>query len=150
MSIIWYEHLLLLWFVFVFLFRDYVQSFIQALLSKAVFSQRFSFFTVCLVKYLCEVLPWLVSKRTFLNFGSSDYWKLHFRHSFWLQNPGSILPCTSFVCSGSNFSWSFRVSCRVLWDKSFITPFQIEFLLPLIGCRKVVGKMPDVLTEKYL
>ena len=26
---------------------------------------------------------------------------------------------------------------------SFITQFKIEFLLPLTGCRKVLGKMPE-------
>ena len=27
---------------------------------------------------------------------------------------------------------------------SFITQFKIEFLLPFTGCRKVLGKMPDI------
>ena len=26
---------------------------------------------------------------------------------------------------------------------SFITPLKIEFLVPVIGCRKVLGKMPE-------
>ena len=38
------------------------QAFIQAHLSTAVFPQRFSFFTVCLVTYIREVPPWWVSK----------------------------------------------------------------------------------------
>ena len=33
------------------------QAFIQALLSKAIFPQRFSFFTICIVHYSQEVLP---------------------------------------------------------------------------------------------
>ena len=32
---------------------------------------------------------------------------------------------------------------EIEWKRlSFITPFKIEFLLPLTGCRKVLGKMP--------
>ena len=38
------------------------QAFIEALLSTAVFPQRFSFFAVCLVHYLLEVPPWWVPK----------------------------------------------------------------------------------------
>ena len=38
------------------------QGFIQAILSTAISPQRFSFFIVCLVNYLREVLPWLVSR----------------------------------------------------------------------------------------
>ena len=34
-----------------------LQAFIQALLSTAVFPQRFSFFTVCLVQWLHLVAP---------------------------------------------------------------------------------------------
>ena len=41
------------------------QAFIQALLPTAVFLQIFSFFTVCLVNYLREVLLWLAPKLNF-------------------------------------------------------------------------------------
>ena len=34
------------------------QAFIQAFLSTAIFPQRFSFFTVCLVQWLNGVAPW--------------------------------------------------------------------------------------------
>ena len=34
------------------------EAFIQALLSTAIFSQRFSFFTVCLVQWLRGVTLW--------------------------------------------------------------------------------------------
>ena len=34
------------------------QAFIQAFLSTAVFPQRFSFFTVCLVQWLRSLAPW--------------------------------------------------------------------------------------------
>ena len=41
-----------------FLYLLYIiQAFIQALLSTAVFLQRFSFFTICLVQWLREVTP---------------------------------------------------------------------------------------------
>ena len=33
---------------------------------------------------------------------------------------------------------------------SFITQFKIEFLLPSTGCRKVLGKMPDLKTTAFL
>ena len=46
------------------------QFFIQALLSKAVFCQRFSFFTAYLVNYLHKVLPWWKPKGRFLKFRS--------------------------------------------------------------------------------
>ena len=49
-----------------------LQVFIEALLSTAVFHQRFSFFTVCLVKYLHEVLPWWAPKRKSLKFRYPD------------------------------------------------------------------------------
>ena len=31
---------------------------------------------------------------------------------------------------------------------SFITQFKIEFLLPFTSCRKVLGKMPDIIIIK--
>ena len=55
--------------------RAITQAFIQAILSTAVFRQRFGFFTSCLVNYLREVLPWLAPKGTFLKFSSPYYWK---------------------------------------------------------------------------
>ena len=87
------------------------QAFIQALLSKAIFHQRFSFLTVCLIKYLHEVLPWWAPKGKYLKFGSPDCCKIHFWHSFWLQKRNLHI-----VCSSSDFSWNFRVSWGVLWD----------------------------------
>ena len=43
-------------------------GFYPALLSTAVFLQRFKFFTVCLVNYLCEVPPWWAPRESFLKF----------------------------------------------------------------------------------
>ena len=40
------------------LFSKHHQAFIQALLSTAVFPQRFGFFTVCLVQWLRKVASW--------------------------------------------------------------------------------------------
>ena len=34
-------------------------------------------------------------------------------------------------------------------NMSFITQFKIEFLLPFTSCRKVLGKMPDMIRENY-
>ena len=62
--------------------------------------------------------------------------------------------CTLFVYSGSKIYWNFRI----LWgvskknrleesngrDLSFLGQIMIKFLLPFTGCRKVLGKMPDV------
>ena len=70
-----------------------LQGFIQAHLSTAIFPQRFSFFTVCLVNYLHKVLPWLVPNGTFLKFRSPDCWNLHFQHSFWLQKHSLYIIC---------------------------------------------------------
>ena len=36
----------------------YIQAFIQALLSTAVFPQRFGFFSICLAQWLHGVAPW--------------------------------------------------------------------------------------------
>ena len=81
----------------------------------------------------------------------------HQRQNFWslgLQIAWNCIPdtlsdfrsiaCTSFVCSGSNFSWNFRVSWGSFMRLSFITQFKIEFLLSFTGCRKVLGKMPGM------
>ena len=55
------------------------------------------------------------------------------------------LAWTLFVCSGSNFSWNFRVSRGVLKKSlSFITQFKIEFSLLFTCCRKVFWKMPGL------
>ena len=42
--------------------KKQLQAFIHALLLTAIFRQRFIFFTVNLVKYLHEVLPWWTPK----------------------------------------------------------------------------------------
>ena len=57
------------------------QALSQAILSTAIFSQGFNFFTVFLIHSHCEVPPWCVSKVKFLKFRSPDCWK----HHFWLQ-----------------------------------------------------------------
>ena len=46
----------------------YTHAFIQVLLSTAVFTQRFSFFTVCLVHCLREVSPGWIAQEKFLKF----------------------------------------------------------------------------------
>ena len=53
-----------------------LQAFIQALLSTGVFLQRFSFFTVCLVQWLCE--GYGRHCRENLKFRSADHWKMHY------------------------------------------------------------------------
>ena len=55
-----------------------MQAFIQALLSTAVFLQRFSFFTACLAQWLHGVAPWQTLKAKFFKFRSSDCCKMHF------------------------------------------------------------------------
>ena len=52
------------------------QAFIQALLFTVVFPQRLSFFT-----------------GKVSNFGPPDPWKMHFRHTFWLQS----ISCSSLI-----------------------------------------------------
>ena len=88
----------------------------------SVSTQRFSFFIVCLVNYLCEVHPWLAPKGKTLKFRSQDCWKLHFWQQFFVK------------------FWSFMGSFMRL---SFITQFKIQFLLPFTSCRKVLKKMPE-------
>ena len=56
----------------------HTQAFIQALLSTAIFHQRFSFFTVCLVQLFHGVAPWWTPKDKFLEFRSTDHCKMHF------------------------------------------------------------------------
>ena len=89
-----------------------MQGFIQALLSTAVFSQRFSFFMVC----LSLLSPWGASM---VSMKGKIFWSLGLQiagnsisDTFWLSD----ITCTSFFCSGSNFSWHFRISWGVLWD----------------------------------
>ena len=71
------------------LWSSCVQAFIQALLSTAVFLQRFSFFTAYLAHWLCGVALWQTSKEKFLKFWSSDCWKMHFL-GFFLEFQSSI------------------------------------------------------------
>ena len=66
-----------------------VQAFIQALLSTAVFLQRFSFFTAYLARWLRGVAPWQTSKGKLFKFWSSDCWKMHFL-GFFLEIQSSI------------------------------------------------------------
>ena len=135
-------------FVSFFKFLQRRAGFHPSTLSTAVFPQRFSFFTICLVHYLHEVPHGGYQSKTSWNLGLQFAGKCI---SKTLSDCRS-LACTSFVCSDSNFSWNFRVffgsfegklTRRVKWKRtSFITQFKIEFLLPLTGCRKVLGKMP--------
>ena len=53
------------------------QAFIQAPLSTAVFPQRFSFFTVCLVQWLRGLAPWWRPKGSLFKFKSVDCCKMH-------------------------------------------------------------------------
>ena len=48
-----------------------------------------------------------------------------------------------------NISWVFQKQKRKTFMKrlSYITHFKIEFLLPFIGCRKVLGKMPGLVFQ---
>ena len=66
-----------------------VQAFIQALLSTAVFLQRFSFLTACLAQWLCGVAPWQTLKGKCFKFRSSDQWKMHFL-GFFLEFQSSM------------------------------------------------------------
>ena len=54
------------------------QAFIQALLSTAVFPQRFSFFSVCLAQWFRGLAPWQALKGKCLKFRSADSQKMHF------------------------------------------------------------------------
>ena len=65
-------------------------GFYLTLLSKATFSQRLSFFTVCWVSRTL--------KETFLKFGSPDRWKRHFQYTFLTSN------YTLFITDKHNFS----------------------------------------------
>ena len=114
------------------------EAFIQTLLSTAIFLQRFSFFIVCLVNYLCEVLPWWATKESFLKFKSPDYWKMHSWHHFWLQKHSLYIVCMQWQQMFLRLQ-SFMVSFMRL---SFITQFKTEFLLLFTSCRKVLGKIP--------
>ena len=74
-----------------FFFFFFINSgFYLTLLSKATFSQRLSFFTVCWVSRTL--------KETFLKFGSPDRWKRHFQYTFLTSN------YTLFITDKHNFS----------------------------------------------
>ena len=63
-----------------------MQAFIQALFSTALFPQRFSFFTVCLVQW--HHGPWggpmVDTNENVLKFRSADRCKMHFSWIFFL------------------------------------------------------------------
>ena len=118
-----------------------VSGFYGSTLSTAVFPQRFTFFTVCLVNYLCEVLQWLAPKEKFLKFRSPDCCKMQFWHFFWLQKHNLYIICLQrlqFFLKFESFMGSFM-------RMSFITQFKIDFLLSFTGFRKVLGKNDWVL-----
>ena len=71
--------------------RAPLQAFIPALLSIAVFPQRFSFFTVCLVHYLHGGI--VGTTINVLKFRSPVCWKMHFHHSFLPQKPRLYIVC---------------------------------------------------------
>ena len=105
------------------------QAFIQALLSTAVFPQRFSFFTFCLVHNLREH-----QRKNFWNLGLRIAGKyisdilsncrriactplinMVFFREYQLRIPPYYHVCLFFfVCRGSDFYWNFRV----LWGVS--------------------------------
>ena len=64
-----------------------MQAFIQALFSTALFPQRFSFFTVCLVQW--HHGPWggpmVDTKENVLKFRSADRCKMHFSWIFFFN-----------------------------------------------------------------
>ena len=82
----------------------------------------------------------LNQRKKFWKFRSVDCWKLHFRHSFWLQKHSLYIICLQ----QQQFSLKFQSFMGSFMRMSFITQFKIEFLLPFTGCRKVLGKMPDM------
>ena len=114
------------------------KAFAQALLSTAIFLPKIQFLSVCLIKYLHEVLSWWAPKGKSWNFRSSDCWKIHFWHSFRRRS----LACTSFVCSSSDSYQNFKIFMGSFMRLSFITQFKIEFLVLFTCCRKVLAKMP--------
>ena len=63
----------------------YKQAFVQVLFSTAAFSQRFKFFTVCLIQWLSGVAPWKTLTGTFLKFRSVDHWEMYFWGFFFLE-----------------------------------------------------------------
>ena len=82
------------------------QNFIQALLSTAIFSQRFSFFTVCLVQWPMGCPQGRHQRKNFWNLG--------------LQIAGKFI----FLI----FFWNFRVSwgvLRISWLERYI---QLSFM----------------------
>ena len=60
------------------------QAFIEAPLSTAVFPQRFSFFTVCLVQWLRWLALWWRPKGSLFKFKSVDCYKMHFFMGFFI------------------------------------------------------------------
>ena len=147
----------------------WLQAFIQALFSTAVFPQRFSFFTVCLVQWFCGVAPQYAPKGKIFKFRSADHCKIYFSWIFlvileWgVLNKTWLQRCIKFpfmcVCkylnqrprrTGEKNGKSFKVFSKTKKKKqhleslSFITQFKIEFLLTFTGCRKMLGKMPGL------
>ena len=46
--------------------------------------------------------------------------------------------------NGKSFKDVSKIKKKHIKRLSFIIAFKIEFLLPFNGCRKVLGKMPDI------
>ena len=114
------------------------QAFIQALLPTAVFLQIFSFFTVCLVNYLREVLLWLAPKLNFFEIQVSRLLENAFPALF-LTAETQLVHCLQW----QQFFLKFQSFMESFMRQSFITQFKIEFLLPITSGRKVLGEMAE-------
>ena len=113
-----YIYYIYIYIILYILYICYIHIIHISSLSTAVFSHRYSFFTVCLVHYLHTVPPWGTPKGKFLKSRFPDRWKMHFRHSLSLLLTPSFwhpfFSIHSFSLFLSDFSWSFRL----LWGVS--------------------------------
>ena len=88
------------------LFSKHHQAFIQALLSTAVFPQRFGFFTVCLLQWLWVAPMVDTEKKVFWILGLQIAWK----------------------CIFLGLSWNFRVLWGILKKSWLSRNMQLSFM----------------------
>ena len=101
-----------------------VQAFIQALLSTAIFPQRFSFFTVCLFQWLQGWPHGRHQKENFLRFRPVDYWKIYFSQIF----PRNFHNFVKISVLMTFISISISLKTSIIFEKIKVEKIQISLI----------------------
>ena len=129
-------------YMYVCMYVCMYQVFIQALLSTAIFPQRFNVFTACLNQWLRRVASWQTLQAKFLKFRSADCWKMYISQIFLEENSDSLqysgfypnfVPKNQFTMFQKSSQWDF---CEILCNgRTFegINIFKKKLLSPKKG-----------------